>query len=266
MNKISGFTDEISEDLREAISVLKELKIEYLEFRSVNKKGVLTLTGKEIEEVRKIIEDEGLKVSALASPVGKIKIEEDFSKTLEDLKKAIEYAQILKTNYIRIFSFYIEREEIFKYREEVLRRIKKMTEIAQKEKIVLLHENEKDIYGDVKERCLEILKYVNSKNLRCTFDPANFIQTKDIPYPDAYEMLKDFIEYLHIKDACKKTGEVKVAGEGDGNFKELISALKKKNFSGFLSIEPHLDNSKPGGGPENFKRAYRALKNILEQT
>jgi sugar phosphate isomerase/epimerase len=139
-----------------------------------------------------------------------------------------------------------------------------MTELAEKNQIILLHENEKDIYGDVKERCLEILEYVNSKNLRATFDPANFIQVGEIPYPDAYETLKNFIEYLHIKDAKKETGEVKVAGEGDGNLRKLLSTLKKRNFQGFLSIEPHLDNSQPGGGPENFKKAYKALKNILE--
>ncbi|HAA24848.1 MAG TPA: xylose isomerase, partial [Ruminiclostridium sp.] len=42
--------------------------------------------------------------------------------------------------------------------------------------IILAHENEKGIYGDTPERCVDIIKSMNCDYVRAVFDPANFIQ------------------------------------------------------------------------------------------
>ena len=39
-----------------------------------------------------------------------------------------------------------------------MRRMKEMCALAQKEGVILLHENEKEIYGDIAERCLDIFE------------------------------------------------------------------------------------------------------------
>ena len=51
----------------------------------------------------------------------------------------------------------------------------------------------KDIYGDIPERCLDIFKTIDSPNLKATFDPNNFVQCKVKPYPEAFNMLKDYV-------------------------------------------------------------------------
>ena len=118
----------------------------------------------------------------------------------------------------------------------------KMVETAKDYPVTLLHENEKDIYGDIARRCYDILSAINSPKLRATFDPANFVQCGERTYPEAYTLLKDYVEYIHIKDALYKDNSVVPAGQGDGCVKEIIDALKEDGFSGFLSLEPHLGN------------------------
>ncbi|ADQ05575.1 Xylose isomerase domain-containing protein TIM barrel [Caldicellulosiruptor owensensis OL] len=261
----SAFGDEIASSLDEQIEVLKKHGIEYLEFRSANGKNIADYTEDEAKEVLRKLKDSGIKVSAIGSPIGKVDVNCDFEKYLELFRHIVELAHVLETKYIRIFSFYVPEGEEEKYTDVVVERLSKFTEIAKKEDIILLHENEKEIYGSNAERCYKILSTINSPNLRATFDPANFVQCKVEVYPHAFELLKNYIEYVHIKDAKFSDGSVTVAGEGNGRLKDVIAALKRIGFCGFLSIEPHLNNNLPGGGPENFAKAYRAIKRIIDE-
>lgn len=261
---LSAFADEISKDLNTQMDVLDAHNIKYIEFRSADK-PVLSYTRDELRDIKKKLDDRGFKVSAVGSPIGKVDISVDFNEYLDTFKWCLEVAHILDTPYIRMFSFYPPKGKADEYESMVIERIGKMADLAGAENIVLLHENEKDIYGDTAERCLKILKGVNSPYLWATFDPANFIQCGVVPYPDAYELLKDYIKYVHVKDAKFDGGIVTPAGKGDGRVEELLKVLHKSGFEGFLSIEPHLNNSLPGGGPELFDVAYKALKDILDK-
>jgi len=266
--KLAGFGDEISPDLTTQLEVMEFVGIKHLELRGMKRKNVLELNSQEIEEARQILKEKDFKISAIGSPIGKMKISDDFSLDLERLKKAISLAYIFEAKYIRIFSYYLPEESHLSYSKEVIRRIKEMTEVSEKEKIILLLENEDDVYGDTPERCLEILESINSPYLRFTFDPANFIMAGVKPYREAFPKMIKYIEYLHIKDARFSDKTVVPAGEGDGEIKEILKELKERNFDGFLSLEPHLAISgKMNGfsGAKLFNKATRALKKILEE-
>jgi sugar phosphate isomerase/epimerase len=108
---------------------------------------------------------------------------------------------------------------------------------------------------------------VNSPALRATFDAANFVQCGVRPFTDAYARLRPHLVYLQVKDALAATGEVVPAGEGDGQVRETLAALRDSGFEGFMSLEPHLARAGRFGGfsgPEAFTRAVRALKSVLE--
>ena len=102
-----------------------------------------------------------------------------------------------------------------------------------------------------------------------TFDPANFVVNNVKPFDRAYPLVKDYIEYVHIKDAKFSPDHIIItpAGYGDGQIFELLSALHNRGFDGFLSLEPHLNLAgKPGfSGVELFKKAAQSLKEILNQ-
>lgn len=273
----TGFSDEIAENAEKQFEHLRSLGIEYFEARGVDGKNISDLNDDEINDLKKKMNKYGIKASSIGSPIGKIKISDNFEEHLEKLKRVIYIAKALGTKYIRVFSFYIDKNEsLDKWKGEVILRMKKMTELAEKEGVILLHENEKDIYGEKPERCLEILKEVNSPSLKAVFDPANFIQAGVKPYTEAYPLLKDYIEYMHIKDALED-GSIVPAGKGIGDVDKILSDLYKNGYMGFVSLEPHLGSFKgletlegenktvmqEGATPEKFTLAYNSLKKII---
>lgn len=276
---LTGFSDEISPDIKEQFENLQKLGIRHFEIRGVNEKNVADLTLAEAEEVKALGESYGITASSVGSPIGKIGITDDFAEHLEKLKHVIEIAKVLGTGYIRVFSFYIPKgEDPASYREEVLHRMKAMTALAEQEGVTLLHENEKGIYGDTAPRCLDILKSVNSPHLRAVFDPANFVECGQVTYPDAFDLLCDYVVYMHIKD-CTADKHIVPAGEGIGQVEEILSQLYRGGYRGFVSLEPHLaqfaglsalqdDTSvvnEEKAGPRTFKIAYDALVKIIER-
>jgi sugar phosphate isomerase/epimerase len=143
-----------------------------------------------------------------------------------------------------------------------------LTRIAEEHGLVLAHENEKEIYGDRPERCLDLITAVGSPALRATFDAANFVQCGVRPHAEAYGLLRPYLAYLQVKDALAATGEVVPAGQGDGEVRETLAALRDSGFAGYVSLEPHLAQAgRYGGfsGPDGFRRAARALKALLDE-
>jgi len=270
MFTLSGFGDEISPDLKKQMDLLESEGIKYIELRGVNNKNVLDFTDEEITEIKSALDERGFGISAIGSPIGKVMITDDFEQHLMRFERALYLADFFDTDYIRLFSYYIpEGESPDAYRDEVLYRMKKKTEMAEKAGIILLHENEGDIFGDTGSRCRDIITAVDSPNLKAIFDPANFVVDGNHAFPDAFIQLVEFIEYLHIKDAKFTEGEMEItpAGDGDARIADVLRALKSRGFSGFLSLEPHLTEAGPMegfSGPEAFKKAIKALKNIIK--
>ena len=269
MITISAFADEIADDLEEQMDVLDKEEIKHISFRAAWGSNVLDLSQDQLAEAKGIMDARGFRVSSLGSPIGKVKITDDFASQLEDFKKIVGAAKIMGTNYVRIFSFYIPQgEQPDRYRSEVMRRLGEMTKIAEEENLILLHENERDIYGDTGERCKDILQTIDSENLRAAYDPANFVVVGQRPFTQCYPLVKDYLTYLHIKDAVLSDRSVVPAGEGDGELIELFEELKRIDYSGFATIEPHLKATGTRDGfsrAELFSVATRALRDILDQ-
>ncbi|MFW6270453.1 MAG: sugar phosphate isomerase/epimerase family protein [Bacillota bacterium] len=277
---LSAFADEIDMDLTTQMEVLDQHDIKHIEMRGVNGKGVVEYPLEEVKEIKKQLDDNGFKISAVGSPLGKIEITDDFGPHLDLFKHTLDIARILETDYIRMFSFFIpEGDKPEKYRDEVMERWSQFIKVAEGSGITLLHENEKEIYGDTPERCLDLLETMDCDYFKAIFDPANFIQCDVVTYPDAYNLLEDYIEYLHIKDAVYSDKSVVPSGQGDGKIKEILTDLYNKDFEGFLSLEPHLGSFEglgnlerdsdfadlPEGGPRKFAIASEALKSILNE-
>ena len=265
---LSGFSDEISDDFDEQCRVAGGLGLKYLEVRSAWGTNILDLDQSQLDEVRDILSRHDLRVSSIGSPIGKIFIDEAFPPHLDRMRHAADVARRLGAPYVRIFSFFLRPgADPAAHRDEVLRRMRALTTVAEETGLVLLHENEKEIYGDIPERCLDIVTSVDSPHLRLAWDPANFVQVGVKPFSEGYALLRPHLEYIQIKDARAADGTVVPAGEGDGEVVTLIRHLKEDGFDGFFSLEPHLANTNALGGfsgPELFTRAWRAFTGILQ--
>jgi len=265
---LSGFADEIDPDLQTQCDVLTELGIRYVEFRSAWDINVLNLDNGQIDEVVRILTRNNLSVSSIGSPIGKINIEDDFTAHLTRMDRALTVARKLNAPYIRVFSFFLRPDQPpAVHRDEVIRRMRVLADMAHTAGVVLLHENEKEIFGDVPARVLDIVESVNLPSLKLAWDAANFVQVGVTPFTEAYPILRPHTAYIQIKDAVMATGDVVPAGEGDGQLRDTIRALATDGFDGFFSMEPHLGSAHHLGGfsgPENFIRATKAFTGILQ--
>ena len=237
---LSAFADEYADSTEEQLQALKDFGIGHIEVRHLNGKNISVLTEAEVKKAKKQLDAYGIRVSALGSPLGKIKLDGDLDAHLETARGVFEAANILETKFIRMFSFYApDGKNITDMKGEVLSGLERLVTLAREYGVVLCHENEAAIYGDIPERCLELLTHFGGE-LKCVFDMGNFVLEGVKPYPDAYEMLREYIAYFHIKDALYE-GAIVPAGKGEAQIKTVLEAHKAYSENDFfVSIEPHL--------------------------
>lgn len=265
--ELSGFGDEIDADPVIQVAVLQALGASAIEVRSAWGVNVVDLDEDQLAGLHRLLEERGQTVSAIASPIGKVSVDEPVEHEVERLGRAIAAAHALGTTNIRIFSFYFEGRAPEDVRDDVLTRMRALADLAAREGVTLLHENEKDIYGDVPSRVLDIVESVGSSSLRLAWDNANYVQCGVRPFTDGWE-LAPYVDYLQVKDALAADSSVVPAGEGDGELLQTLTALRDAGYSGYASLEPHLsDFTHLGGfsGPAAFGRAGRAFRSLTDQ-
>lgn len=268
MIRLCAFSDEASRELKGQIAALLRNGISLTELRSVGKKNVKDLTAGEAKEVRKELNESGISVWSVGSPLGKVDLAADFEAYLDTVKHVCELAVALGTEKIRAFSFYHAYQEP----QKVYDRLNRMAEVAAQFGVTLYHENEKEIYGDTADRVLAIME--NVRGWKYVYDPANFIQVGE-KADRTLSLLHSKTDYFHIKDVIASTGELVPVGYGDGKIAELIGRIADDKV---LTIEPHLalfdayasiDGSEMKhkftyrDGNEAFDAAVSALKNLL---
>jgi sugar phosphate isomerase/epimerase len=249
---ISGFADEIDDDLGTQLKTLTDLGMQ--------------------------------KVSSLGSPIGKVDIRDEagIAKQKEQLESLCLLAKRLDCSYIRVFSFFVEEAEASEMRDRVLQGLKEFIAIAEAHNLILMHENEKGIYGDTIDRNVDLMENLYGDHFKMAFDFANFVQCGQDSY-EAWSKLKDYVAYIHIKDALAKGGDNVPFGTGDGQAEKILKeALVDRSYKGFLTLEPHLHNfstlqsleknaedhsyvgNKATSGAQAYAIQYRALTRILD--
>jgi sugar phosphate isomerase/epimerase len=270
MFTLSAFADEISPEPQEQIDVLKKCGVRHIEFRSIHKTNVLALDDKQIADFKALLDREGFKLSAIGSPVGKIRIDEPFEPHLAKFRRAIELCKLFGTPNIRIFSYYPPEKSDGNwapYRNEVMNRMQRKAELAEKNGITLFHENEHRIYGDSPERLRDLFENVKSPKLKAAYDPANFVFCGYDPL-EGWKVCQPHTAHFHIKDWKKGAQHGSIPGEGEGRIPAIMADAVKMGYSGFATMEPHLLGGGPTGGvtgPELFPKAVAAFKVILDQ-
>ena len=235
---LSAFADEAGETVLDQITALKENGIRFIEPRTFSNKGILTLSEEELSEIKKALDENGIKVNSLGSPIGKYNIEDPFDVHLEQFEKALRACEILDTDKMRMFSFFVKGDELKKHRDEVIVRLKEMVKIATERGIKLCHENESAIYGQNPEEVFDLL--TNVEGLYGIFDAANYrMNGQDVMKGIEATLLNP--AYVHIKDAHYESQTILPAGEGEGRIAEILNIVNDKvDGVVYLTLEPHL--------------------------
>ncbi len=277
--KIFAFADEADSKIDGQIDALKRNGLDGIEIRGVDGENISDISPQKAREVKNKLDSNGLITWSIGSPIGKIGVDDDFETHMQKFKHTLEIANILEAKNIRLFSFYLPKNTNAEdYKNEVISRLGSLLEIAKDDGINLCHENEKGIYGDIPERCLELHKAL--PNLKGIFDPANFVQC-GVDTLKAWGLLKEYTHYMHIKDS-EKNGFIVPSGYGDGNVKQIANefiALGGRHFT----IEPHLtvfdglanlekegeksavNEFKYSDSNEAFDTACDAFKNLIKE-
>ena len=268
MIKLCAFSDEAGSSIYSQIEALKRNNISLVELRSIDNKNVSDFSISEAKEYYRIFKENDIEVWSIGSPLGKVDISVDFNEYEKKIRHVFEISKIFNCKNIRMFSFfnaYNAKELVYKY-------LNRMVDIAKEYDVILCHENEKDIYGDVSERIVDIIN--NVEGLRYVYDPANFIQCNE-DSKKTIDLFFDKTYYFHIKDVIKETMELVPSGYGDGNIKEILKRIKDDVV---LTVEPHLrvfdaykdiDNSELKtrfeykSSNEAFDVACKSLKDLL---
>ena len=277
---LSAFADEVSSDFTKQLEYLKSKDISYIEPRNINGTGVAAITLEEAKNAKKMLDDYKIGVSSIGSPIGKISVEDDFADHIRLFEHVMDIAELFETKNIRMFSFfYPKNTDVHTHRAAVLARLEILLELAEKRGLTLCHENEKAIYGEAPEDCLDLMKHFDGR-MKSVLDMGNFAFCQKDPMK-GYEYLAPYIEYIHIKDAFYDT-RIVPAGEGEGKVFEILSAYNKyTDKDTFLTMEPHLtvfdglnklsnmDDIKVQNAyatpEEAFDAAVAALRGILER-
>ena len=202
---------------------------------------IVHITDDEVDEVKEKLDANGITLSALGTPIGKMYLDSDFSYHKSLLFRIMDIGDKLGCKVLRMFSLYPAdnmsdddfRSTVFEYVEELL-------DIAESRGFILCHENEKDIFGYSPERELELLEHFGGR-LKAVLDPGNF----SFCFEDAskgYPLLKDYIHYFHIKDA-DETGAIGPPGKGVAGLEDILRAVNNdREGDVILTMEPHLMN------------------------
>jgi sugar phosphate isomerase/epimerase len=268
MIRLSAFADEISQTPEEQLEVLSRHGIQHLEFRAIHGTNVLDLSDEQHDEFRSLLRGRAFGLSAIGSPIGKIRITEPFEPHLVRFGRALDLAELYESPRIRIFSFYIPPgDDPAAHRAEVVARCKELAARAADRGVNLFLENEKGIYGDTADRVGDLLHAVNSDALSHAFDPANYLEVEQ-DVDAAWQALHSWVKHFHVKDYDQKLHRNVPAGEGGGQIPALLERAVADGYDGFVVLEPHLvvaELSFGFTGPERFADAASALKRILDQ-
>ncbi len=236
---LSAFADEAGRSLGEQITALHENGIRYIEPRSIDGKGILTLTDEEIASVKAELDAAGIKVNSLGSPIGKFPIQKPLSEHISDFERALFVCDALGTKNMRMFSFFIpEGERAANYTDEVIERLRALAKIATERGIRLCHENEKDIFGQNPPEVKLILDSV--PEIYGIFDGANYREC-GCDTIEGINATLTRLAYMHVKDAIHNPRTIVPAGEGEARLDEVIDIINEQ-IDGvvYLTLEPHL--------------------------
>ena len=235
---LSAFADEAGKPLEEQIRALKENEIDYIEPRNINGRGILDFSNEEILDIKAQLDEAGIKVNSLGSPIGKYNIDEPFEPHFEKTKRAVEICKLLDTKNLRMFSFYVPQDKLSEKKDEVFARLSKMVEYGKENGIRFCHENESSIYGQMPSEVKELLSDIS--DMYGIFDAANYrMNNGDIDEGIDATLIR--LAYLHIKDAIYKDQVIVPAGEGEGKIAEILNKVNESTDGiVYLTLEPHL--------------------------
>lgn len=275
---LSAFADEAAPSCDAQIAALQRAGLKHIDIRSIEGHNVSALPPQIAREVKHKLDDAGISAQMLGSPIGKIDIADALESDLQKLRHLGEVAPLLGCNAVRMFSYYnAGNAPHAQWMAQSLSRLETLRDEARKLDLVLFHENERHIFGDLGDDVLQIAA-LRDENFKLIFDFDNYQQSGEDVWA-TWQKLADVTDSFHLKDSTADNKHVP-AGQGNGKIKKIIADAVKRGWSGPVAVEPHLTHSGavaatgPSGAAneafsamppeESFHLALEAAKSVLD--
>jgi len=258
--QLGGF----GKSLEEILSVLKELSVSWIElwtFNIIGFKGI-KCDNEGLRQTKKLLDEYDIGVACVTNGGAFVKeMAENPDRYIEFMKETIRVAKELGARFVNCYVYYFALGHDADIKPFV-KVMKPIVDYAEKMDVIIVLENEAHDASGTPEGMLRILKAINSDYFRTNFDATNYYQANVEPFPYAYEMLKDYIAYMHMKNGCKFIPGVHpdyakgapFAPPNDSqyifypplpygavNIEGLIARLKEDGYNGFCTLEPHVN-------------------------
>ena len=258
--KLGIVSDEISRNFRQAVRIGKKCGLWRYEIRYLQTGRVTVCDEKEISEVEKIAEGEGIEITGLSPGLFKFaQNETDFRREMEEIfPRALELAHRWKLANLIIFGFQkpnatdeigdlISSDDPPAFMIEGLQRA---AEEAEKNNLKLLIESEPICWADTSRATAHLINTVGSKFLGVNYDPSNIAWAERRDPLDNFDLLTPYIGNVHIKNhkpAARGSGKPVwvIPNEGVLDLKKHFIALQKIGYQDAISLEPHIENITP---------------------
>lgn len=286
-------TDEISQDLEEALALARDLGMSHVELGTVWNKQITDFDEDDTARARVLLDQYGLRVHMICGllfrPFSLVDVDLDTLEThprfldhMAQLDRSITVARALGAPYIRTFA--CSREGTGgnpspRYPDgggipdsdlaKIARALGLAAEHAGQHGITLALENARAFYANTGGGQRHVIDAVNHRHLKIIWDPANAFVAGETAYPDGWEQVKDFVVDVHCKDARvvdEATGLTEWVPIGDGgvDWRGQMTALHSTDITP-LTIETHWHPQGSNRG-EDTAHVYRQLKAIVDST
>ena len=257
--KLAVITDEIDTDLGHALDVMLEYGVRGAELRQLWDKNIADAPPEYWERAKRELDARGMTVAGIASPFYKCSLtgaEPDgpagplhsasargLGDQIDLLERCMEAAQFFGTPLIRTFSFWKHGSLTPELEEQIVDAYAEPAAMAERAGVTLGIENEHACFLGTGAQTARVLEEIASPSVRAIWDPGNAFMAGELPYPDGYAAIKDFIVHVHVKDAVLLPGapapEWAVVGQGAIDWAGQLAALKSSGYDGWLSLETH---------------------------
>lgn len=251
---LTGFADEAAPDLATQIKATQELGWDYISARGIDGKNIHDLDEAAFDTAYGQLEDAGIKIAEFGSLIGSWSknIHTDFGITMDEVERCIPRMQRLGTHIVRVMSYAQEPWSEDQHEQQRFKRLRAITSRFSEAGITVAHENCMNYGGFSSGHTLKLIEEV--PGMKLIFDTGNPVfqrdRSKDDPQPwqDAWQFYQDIIDHvihIHVKD-CRNpvTDDVEpeyvFPGEGQAYVPAIMEDLKKRDYQGFIAIEPHV--------------------------
>ena len=275
--KLGVITDGISRNFEHALNVMAEYGLKYPELQFVWDREVGDHDAGQVARMKTLLKQHDMEVSCISRhnfgglPVLQTEIGDPvFEDHVSGLRRCIALAKTLGTNIVRIMS--CKKEMIlFGYNgaedwivtagawDKLVKLMAVPVQIAKEEGVTLVVETGNNAMITSGFLARKLIDELGSAHLKLLWDIPNTMYCTDIPFPDAYNEIRDYIGHIHIKDAKADIARATVGfyplGEGDVGpyLKPIANALKRDRYAGAISYESVY---RPEGG--TFEDGFRA--------